>query len=605
MGKSKLEEAYFSMEGAKIFRDPVHGTDILLYPYEVRVINTRAFQRLRGIKQLGACELVWHGATHNRFQHSLGTLHMLTRMLKKLDPDQTSLSQPKRVVARLFALLHDIGHVPFGHTIEDERPAIGEHHTGRERVSAMMADEISRILKEVEALMTDDEPNEAGIGLTVRRNKVEDLPSLLVELVCECKGETDEGTSEVPPELKLYLDLIGNTICADLFDYLKRDTYYTGLQRSYDPRIMDSLLIWDDDSDPKRAVERRVAIDITTDKAGRSGARSELLHLLDVRYTLAERVYFNSTKQYASAMISKAFELSGLTERNLLDKRDDELLWTLENLDAAAQRAKPKKTGTPLETTRISTVLNHNAARLWRAAWRRYPNDAPDPVGSRELVQAYRRRSVFRPVYSVVSNETSERSLFKDYFHQYDRAPFRRAVESFLADLFALQHWQIIIYCPNPDMNLKFVECLAGPFEGRAAQFQPLDRLPETDHLLIGRIKERAQALRRDHRQLWRFDLLVPESLDHSLREDIGGCCKDLFCLDNNVREFRGAQNNIEIIRRRNATEALYDKPGRNPSEEHVTALVEQRTKEGVTAYTKQEFAALEVPEEAKNGSAE
>ena len=63
-----------------ILRDPVHG-DIELTSEEVRLVDTPEFQRLRGVKQLGTASLVYPGATHTRFEHSIGTLHMAERLL--------------------------------------------------------------------------------------------------------------------------------------------------------------------------------------------------------------------------------------------------------------------------------------------------------------------------------------------------------------------------------------------------------------------------------------------------------------------------------------------------------------------------------------------
>jgi len=92
------EEQYFDISGIKPFRDPVHRADIILSDYEARIINTPVFQRLRGIKQLGSCEVVWHGATHNRFQHSLGTLFMVDKILGYADPKKQFVPFQRRIV---------------------------------------------------------------------------------------------------------------------------------------------------------------------------------------------------------------------------------------------------------------------------------------------------------------------------------------------------------------------------------------------------------------------------------------------------------------------------------------------------------------------------
>ena len=85
-----------------IVRDPVHG-DIELTREEIRVIDTPQFQRLRGIKQLGTAYLVFPGAVHTRFEHSIGTLHMTDRLITSVNknaarsPDELNVQQRPRV----------------------------------------------------------------------------------------------------------------------------------------------------------------------------------------------------------------------------------------------------------------------------------------------------------------------------------------------------------------------------------------------------------------------------------------------------------------------------------------------------------------------------
>jgi HD superfamily phosphohydrolase len=106
----------------RIYRDPVHNIialeddrcdDALL----VKLIDSREFQRLRHIKQLGLALYTYQGAEHSRFTHSLGVMHLMTRVLDLLKKRHT-ISEEARTVARASALLHDIGHGPFSHVIE-------------------------------------------------------------------------------------------------------------------------------------------------------------------------------------------------------------------------------------------------------------------------------------------------------------------------------------------------------------------------------------------------------------------------------------------------------------------------------------------------------
>src|SRR3954447_4460670 len=99
----------------KLIRDAVHG-DIELGALEIELIDTPEFQRLRGIRQLGTAHLVFPSAMHTRFEHSLGTswmAHQIVEVLRRQQP----IDQESETLIRVSALLHDITHIPFGHTL--------------------------------------------------------------------------------------------------------------------------------------------------------------------------------------------------------------------------------------------------------------------------------------------------------------------------------------------------------------------------------------------------------------------------------------------------------------------------------------------------------
>ncbi len=110
----------------KVFRDPVHG-DLVLPAELLALLDTREIQRLRGIRQLGTASLVYLGAVHTRFDHSLGTSAVASRMLDVLEKAGVGLEAELRRVILAAALVHDVGHIPFGHTIEDERRLFPRH----------------------------------------------------------------------------------------------------------------------------------------------------------------------------------------------------------------------------------------------------------------------------------------------------------------------------------------------------------------------------------------------------------------------------------------------------------------------------------------------
>src|SRR5436190_11658769 len=130
----------------KLIRDAVHG-DIELGPLEVELIDTPEFQRLRGIKQLGTAYLVFPSAMHTRFEHSLGAswmAHCIVNALRRSQP----IDAEEEGLIRVIALLHDITHIPFGHTLEDERRVLPRHDKDQDRVRYFLQEgSVGRILE--------------------------------------------------------------------------------------------------------------------------------------------------------------------------------------------------------------------------------------------------------------------------------------------------------------------------------------------------------------------------------------------------------------------------------------------------------------------------
>ncbi|MFN6963492.1 MAG: HD domain-containing protein [Pyrinomonadaceae bacterium] len=113
----------------RIYRDPVHNiirveTDTDEGRLLVALIDSREFQRLRRVRQLGLAHFAYQGAEHSRFTHSLGALHLATRILDRLG-DKYDISPAERNAVRVAALLHDVGHGAFSHVIES---ILGFHH---------------------------------------------------------------------------------------------------------------------------------------------------------------------------------------------------------------------------------------------------------------------------------------------------------------------------------------------------------------------------------------------------------------------------------------------------------------------------------------------
>src|SRR5205823_8979258 len=119
----------------EVVRDPLWD-NIRLDPEALAVVDTPAVQRLRYVRQLGHAFLVYPGATHSRFEHALGASHLARRALSQLeDAGDARLTPGDRPTLTLAALLHDIGHYPFSHALEEagllRHEAVAERHLAR------------------------------------------------------------------------------------------------------------------------------------------------------------------------------------------------------------------------------------------------------------------------------------------------------------------------------------------------------------------------------------------------------------------------------------------------------------------------------------------
>ncbi|HEY9582623.1 MAG TPA: HD domain-containing protein, partial [Savagea sp.] len=103
----------------KVFKDPIHHYIHVRDRVIWDVIGTKEFQRLRRIRQLGTTYLVFHGAEHSRFQHSLGVYEIVRRIVDDVFTGRPEWREEERLVTLCAALLHDLGHGPFSHAFEN------------------------------------------------------------------------------------------------------------------------------------------------------------------------------------------------------------------------------------------------------------------------------------------------------------------------------------------------------------------------------------------------------------------------------------------------------------------------------------------------------
>lgn len=381
----------------KLIRDNVHG-DIELNPHEMRIVHTAAFQRLHGCRQLGLAHLVYPAAKHSRFEHVLGVMQVATKIANGLRDHPLFSDKELIKVLRLAALLHDMGHVPFGHTLEDEMPTIPKHDDPSE---GSTDSRMEAAIKEV--LYESGQPD-----------YIEPVLQVLTAIALSKSDETlyrrvDNGS--IKPPFVVLADIVGNTICADLLDYIKRDHRMTGIRATFDKRIFRYFGIGQHRFNGRDYP--RVVIRLVKNGRMRGDCLGDLLDILKLRYNLSDKVLFHPQKCSADAMLIKAVRALGLSAETLMRYSDDGFL---------------------------------------------------DEFRDHPMVKLIRKRELFKPVFcSGLDHITSynERYTSEELIDLLHKGPeLRFAIESKVEEALGLDPDSVIIFCPKPKMTLKPVRVL-------------------------------------------------------------------------------------------------------------------------------------------------
>jgi HD superfamily phosphohydrolase len=336
----------------EIIRDPLWN-NIRIDVHALRLVDTGVFQRLRYVRQLGLAYLVYPGATHTRFEHALGAYHLARRTLGLLHErgELERIGEEECAVIRAAALLHDVGHYPFSHALEE--------------IGAVHHEEVAR------ALITEGEIAEelrAAIG--------PGAPERVHELI--------RGRSDSPLQ-----GLISGSLDLDKIEYLKRDAFMCGVpygEVDVD-RLLNSLTIVDDPHDGRTAVG-------VLEKG-----LSALESLLFAKYQMYRNVYWHHAVRSATAMYKRlvedalhagalrAGELASFTDEGLLDR---------------------------LASTAPSPLLDAlRERRLYKRAFECAAGDLPDDVGHWIATDHARTRATEQTLASELGLEQGE--LLLDY----------------------------------------------------------------------------------------------------------------------------------------------------------------------------------------------
>ena len=277
--------------------DPIHDF-VRVYDNELKIIDTPIFQRLRRIRQLSGAHLIYPGAQHTRFEHSLGVMHIASMAGQAL-AEKGVVSFDDIQNLRLAGLLHDIGHGPFSHLFEEifeEKRKISHEDLGRDII-----------------LKTE-------IGDIISKNGFD--KKLITKLAF--------GDSK----LQFMNEIISGVLSADIMDYLLRDGYFTGAEHAKidHHRLTHSLDVYKN----KLALDKSSLVNFET--------------MMISRFQMFKAVYFHKTVRAGEVMLLEAMDLAedelGLSSMNLdeyLKLSDDVILAKLLNLPEHNSKLKASK----------------------------------------------------------------------------------------------------------------------------------------------------------------------------------------------------------------------------------------------------------------------
>ena len=245
----------------EILRDPVWN-NIRVDELTLTLVDTEVFQRLRYVRQLGWTYLVYPGATHSRFEHALGTHHLSRRTLALLceAEDSTSIGEVDQAIVRSAALLHDVGHYPFSHALEE--------------IGALHHEDVAR------PLIT-----EGSVASILSAQLGKDAPLKVFDLI--------RGRSDSPLQ-----GLISGSLDLDKIEYLKRDAFMCGVpygEIDVD-RLTNSFVLVDDPETGRRSL------------GVQEKALSALESLLFAKYQMYRNVYWHHAVRSATAMYKRLVE---------------------------------------------------------------------------------------------------------------------------------------------------------------------------------------------------------------------------------------------------------------------------------------------------------
>lgn len=513
----------------------VPNYDIKVRLSELLFINTKTFQRLNFIKQLGLAYLVYPFALHTRASHCLDCLHMSHLFVEQLRiniEQSTALNdeEKKKILERLendvesiraAALLHDIMHIPFAHTLEDENK-IFQRGDKSKRID-LMIDKLKGELEKFDTSSLDpanlasyrifsfSNQKEFKEAMKRAKNLLEDVRKVLWTIALhddierKIQAKIDSGTpknhvfqkvkknieensrvSILEAERYYMADVIGNTISADLLSYILRDPEFTGIETKPGGwyRLLEYLELVRDD-----VGRLRLTIKLTKKGEWRQDAFSTIIRILNVRYDLTEQVTYHHAKLSASAMLGKIAQLCNLTESDeFYDVGDEGFLKLLKG--------------------RIEHVKNGEIKNRTKE----------DGKGAEKLLESLLSRRLYKRFHVLHSN-TSPRGF--DLSEKYSNPVEREKLEKRIEEMLSLTPGSVIIFCPAKSGTLKEAEALVTyekvKYEGT---LEPVTLPLNNDECLMFLEEKRGKStankvrnVEEQYKDLWKLYVFVDPSI--------------------------------------------------------------------------------------------
>lgn len=536
------------LQPGKVITDPVHG-DVFVMRLEQLLLDTPPMQRLRRVRQLGTTHLVYPGATHTRLSHSLGAVRVVQTLLdvvidqrnrnhqmpdlfeeweQKSRREAEELSEAERsglplrddeyawqliyrrrvaevtVLARLGALLHDIGHLPFGHTIEDDLRLLVPHDESTSRFASVWDEVMASWTRQVEEWATQDSAIAVGdkVGqldpLRPDGKLFVDLRWLVLSSQKDEKGNRIHAADRV--KYPFVADMVGNTICADLLDYLERDHIFTGLPVSLGTRYLSSFYITSAKSGG--IYTERMALVIAREGRERKDIITEILKHLRFRYELQERVLVHHTKLAADAMVGKMFEF--------WLKAAEEDLAAHPRILAGELKRIPEDFKVPDAVEGPDTATKKAARFKLEEFLLRYGDDGvleriADPLefpanpAAKGLAASLLNRDLYKPAANAAGAAAAE-DLHTKFGSHEER---RRLEEAACTHAGIKEPWHVVLWLPDPNMRLKLAELLVNDGQG-VAKFKDKSQLGSDIYAA--------------HKDLWTISVFVHPSVSPAKR---------------------------------------------------------------------------------------